>query len=157
ALKRQFAAWRDAGVSDLRAHLLDDPRRVAACSALIKVIKVNRATLALFEAGDLDQLVANLDRVFRDDMLKAHIDELVELWEGKPGLSSHTVNYSLSGRRIDIQLKGAILPGHEQSWDRVLIAIEDVTGRETARRQLATSEIYARGLFEHSPVSLWVE
>jgi PAS domain-containing protein len=39
----------------------------------------------------------------------------------------------------------------------VLIALEDVTDRETARRHLAISEAYARGLFQHSPVSLWVE
>jgi diguanylate cyclase (GGDEF)-like protein len=32
-----------------------------------------------------------------------------------------------------------------------------VTERETARRHLANSETCARGLFEHSPVSLWVE
>ena len=156
-LKRLFAEWRHAGVTELRAHLFEDPRRVKECSALIKVIKVNRATLGLFEAPTLEHLVASLDRVFRDDMLKTHIDELVQLWDGKTGFSSHTVNYSLTGRRIDIQLKGAILPGHEETWDRVLIAIEDVTGRETARRNLAASDIYARGLFEHSPVSLWVE
>ncbi|MBV9235187.1 MAG: sensor domain-containing diguanylate cyclase, partial [Xanthobacteraceae bacterium] len=35
--------------------------------------------------------------------------------------------------------------------------LEDVTARESARRALALSEQYARGLFEHSPVSLWVE
>ena len=39
----------------------------------------------------------------------------------------------------------------------MLVAIEDVTEREGARRRLAMSENYARGLFEHSPVSLWVE
>jgi PAS domain-containing protein len=33
----------------------------------------------------------------------------------------------------------------------------DVTERESARRRSAASEQYARGLFEHSPVSLWVE
>ena len=88
---------------------------------------------------------------------RRHIDELVQLWDGKTSFASNTVNYSLSGERLDIQLKGAVLPGHEATWDRVLIAIEDVTERETARRSLAKSETYARGLFEHSPVSLWVE
>jgi diguanylate cyclase (GGDEF)-like protein/PAS domain S-box-containing protein len=156
-LKQLFASWRHAGVRDLREYLLDDPWRVKECSELIKVLKVNRATLALFQADDLPHLVANLGRVFRDDMLKAHIEELVQLWEGRTGFASNTVNYSLAGRRLDIQLKAAILPGHEASWDRVLIAIEDVTARETARRHLAVSETYARGLFEHSPVSLWVE
>ncbi len=72
-------------------------------------------------------------------------------------LFSHTVNYTLSGRRLDIQLKGTIVPGHEHDWSRVLVAIEDVTARESARRALAVSEQYARGLFELSPVSLWVE
>jgi diguanylate cyclase (GGDEF)-like protein len=39
----------------------------------------------------------------------------------------------------------------------VLVAVEDVTERENARRELAVSDAYARGLFQHSPVSLWVE
>jgi PAS domain-containing protein len=69
---------------------------------------------------------------------------------------SQTVNHTLSGRRLDIELKGTILPGYEESWARILIAVEDVTDRETARRRLGASEKYARGLFEHS-VSLWVE
>ena len=156
-LKQLFAAWRHAGVTDLRDYLLDDPWRIKECSELIKLIKVNRATLTLCDADDFAHLAANLGRVFRDDMLKTYVHELVQLWEGKTSFYSNTVNYSLSGRRLDIQLKGSILPGHEESWDRVLIALEDVTERETARRHLAISEAYARGLFQHSPVSLWVE
>jgi diguanylate cyclase (GGDEF)-like protein len=157
ALKRLFAGWRRDGVTDLRAYLTDDLARVKECSEQIKVLKVNRATLDVFEARDCADLVGNLSRVFRDDMLKSHLEELVQLWDGKTSFSSYGVNYSLTGRRVDIQLKGAILPGHEDSWSRALIATEDVTERETARRHLAASEIYARGLFEHSPVSLWVE
>jgi diguanylate cyclase (GGDEF)-like protein len=157
ALRALFAEWRAQGVSDLRTYLQADPGRVAACSQRIRIVKVNRHTLALFEASDLPQLAANLGRIFRDDMLPAHIGELVQLWEGMTTFVSHTVNYTLSGRRLDIQLKGTILPGHEDTWQRVLVAIEDVTEREQARRSLAQSELYARGLFEHSPVSLWVE
>ena len=67
------------------------------------------------------------------------------------------MNYSLAGDRLDIQLKATILPGYEDAWSRVLLAIEDVTDREDARRLLTGSENYARGLFAHSPVSLWVE
>jgi diguanylate cyclase (GGDEF)-like protein len=156
-VKRLFDELRQAGVTSLRDYLLADPERVKACSACIDVVKVNRKTLTLFEAADLAQLVRNLGRIFRDDMLKTHIEELDQLWNGRTEFFSNTVNYTLSGRRLDIQLKGTILPGYEQSWDRVLIAIEDVSERESARRQLVISEVYARGLFEHSPVSLWVE
>ena len=156
-LRTLFAQWREAGVTDLRAYLLEDVARVSACSAQLKVLKVNRATLKLFEADNVTHLVANLHRVFRDDMLKTHIEELVQLWDGNTGFTSNTVNYALSGRPVNVQLRGAILPGHEDTWSRVLISTDDVTSREAARRKLAASETYAKGLFEHSPVSLWVE
>jgi len=156
-VKQLFDEWRGAGIVSLREYLEEDSERVRACSSRIRVIKVNRRTLSLFEADNLAHLVANLDKVFRADMLKTHIEELVQLWDGESAFGSNTVNYTLSGKRLDIQLKGTILPGHESRWDRVLVAIEDVTERETARRELAISEAYARGLFEHSPVSLWVE
>ncbi|MFN3350278.1 diguanylate cyclase domain-containing protein [Pseudorhodoplanes sp.] len=157
ALKALFESWREEGVTDLRAHLLADAARVKQCSGCIRLIKVNKKTLSLFEAADIDHLIANLGQVFRDDMLTTFVEELVQLWESKPSFESHTVNYTLSGKRLDIQLHGAILPGYEDSWERVLISIEDVTARENARRQLTQSENYAHGLFAHSPVSLWVE
>jgi len=156
-VKELFEAWRTAGVTDLAAHLRADPSRIKDCAERIRVLKVNARTLALFEAADLADLVGNLGNVFRDDMLDRHVQELTALWEGRTEFFSHSVNYSLSGRRIDIQMTGRVLPGYEQSLERVLVAIEDVTERETARREQAASEQYARGLFEHSPVSLWVE
>jgi len=156
-VKQLFDTWRAAGVVSLREYLEENSERVRACSSRIRVVKVNRRTLSLFEADDPAQLVANLDKIFRGDMFKSHIEELVQLWNGEMEFGSNAVNYTLSGKRLDIQLKGTVLPGHESRWDRVLVAIEDVTERETARRELAISEVYARGLFEHSPVSLWVE
>ncbi len=90
-VKALFADWRRAGVSKLRDFLHEDPERVKACSARIHVLKVNQRTLSLFEAHDLPHLVQNLGRVFRDDMLHAHVDELVQLWEGQSQFFSHTV------------------------------------------------------------------
>ena len=157
SVRALFEQWRRVGVTDVRAFLATNPDRVRQCSQRIRVLKVNRKTLSLFGARDLDHLMANLDQVLRDDTFNSHVEELAELWNGRTSFSSHTVNYALTGERLDIQLHGTILPGHEQSWDRVLIAVEDVTERERARRRLIDSENYAFGLFAHSPVSLWVE
>jgi len=156
-LKALFNGWRDLGVTSLRDFLREHPECVSQCSEQIRVLKVNKRTLSLFEADSLDHLVANLDKVFRADMLKAFVDELCQLWDGHASFGSNTVNYTLSGQRLDIQLKGVVLPGYEDSLARVLLSVEDVTERETARRQLAKAEEYARGLFQYSPTSLWVE
>jgi diguanylate cyclase (GGDEF)-like protein len=157
AVKTLFDAWRAAGISDLRAYFAQDPTRIAACAAGMRIVRVNRRTLTLFEANDLPHLAANLGRIFRNDMLTNLAEELAQLWDGKGVFVSNGVNYSLGGRRIDIQVKGTLLPGCESSWARVLVAVEDVSEREGARRLLALSEDYSRGLFEHSPISLWVE
>jgi diguanylate cyclase (GGDEF)-like protein len=156
-LKALFEEWRRAGVTSLGDYLRADPARFKTCSERMRVVKVNRKTLGLFEASDVPELVDNIGLILRDEMFSSYVEELVQLWDGCTEFFSRTVNYTLSGRPLDIELKGSILPGYEASWERILIAVEDVTERETARRHLAASEKYARGLFEHSPVSLWVE
>lgn len=157
AVKSLFEQWRAESIDDITAFLTADPNRVWQCAERIRVLKVNRKTLSLFGARDLAHLKANLGQVMRDDTFTSHVKELAQLWNGLTSFSSHAVNYTLTGERLDVQLNGTIVPGHEQDWDRVLIAIEDVTEREGARRRLADSENYAFGLFAHSPVSLWVE
>jgi diguanylate cyclase (GGDEF)-like protein len=79
------------------------------------------------------------------------------LWDGRFDFASQTVNYTLAGTRLDILLRGSVLPGHRADWSRVLIAIEDISERTRTQARLTLSERYARGLFEDSPVSLWVE
>jgi PAS domain len=113
ALKALFDEWRGAGVVDLRGYLAADRGRVEACVKCMRIVRVNRRTLTLFEVDDLPHLVANLGAIFRDEMFVNLIDELAQLWSGRLEFISHGVNYSLSGRRIDIQLKGAVLPGYE--------------------------------------------
>lgn len=157
AVRALFARWRGEGVTDLGQHLRQRPERVAEYGAAIRVLKVNRRTLQLLAAPDQATLEASLGRVFSGDMHAHAIAEIEQLWSGALEFSNQTVNYALDGRRLDVHIRGRILPGHEQAWDRVLISLEDNTEALHARRQLQRSEQYARGLFDHSPVSLWVE
>ena len=152
-----FAQWRAEGVSDLRRHLLADVQRIKACAAALKVLQVNRRALQLLAAPDLPTLLAQNNQGFREDVFDYLVEELNSMWEGQLDYSGKTVSYTLDGRRLEMLLHSRVLPGHEQGWGRVLVAKEDISEREQARRQLAQSERYARALFEHSPVSLWVQ
>src|ERR1700712_2688290 len=155
-LKTLFAQWSGEGTGSVRERLQDSPECLMACLVCIRVLKVNRKTLALYEADDQAHLVANLRRIFSPETMSSMIDQMVELWEGRLDFFSKTVNHTLGGRRLEIQLRGNILPGFEDCWSRVLVAVEDVSDLQAARQEMARSEAYARGLFEHSPVSLWV-
>lgn len=157
ALQQLFTQWRAQGVTDLRSHLYADPTRFAQCTACMKVLRVNQRTLELFAASSQAQLLERLGEVFRDDMHDQVANELEQLWNGWLGFFNQTVNYALDGRRLDVQIRSRILPGHEATWGRLLLSLEDTTAQMQSARQLLSSERYARDLFEHSPVSLWVE
>ncbi|TPW30166.1 sensor domain-containing diguanylate cyclase [Martelella alba] len=156
-VKALFDGWRREGVSDIRAFLTQNPALVTECARAIKVLRINARTLELFEARDFDHLVTNLETMFAGDMMETHLNELVQLFEGKTSFSSDTVNYTLTGRRLDIRLHGTVLPGSKDNLERILVTTEDVTERENARRAEQNQVFYSKGLFEHSPVSLWVE
>ncbi|HQQ70007.1 MAG TPA: PAS domain-containing protein, partial [Alicycliphilus sp.] len=157
AVRRLFAQWRAQGVTDVAQYLRSNPGAIPAYGAAIKLLRVNQRTLQLFAAPDQATLEASLDQVFRDDMYENAIAEIAQLWDGVPEFANQTVNYALDGRRLDVRIRGRILPGYEDSWSRVLLSLEDVTERVQARLRLERSEAYARMLFEHSPVSLWAE
>ncbi|QHJ01661.1 diguanylate cyclase [Xylophilus rhododendri] len=156
-LKKILDGWRAEGVVDLRTWLEADPARRHACMASLRVLRVNQRTLQLFGAATQEMLLARLADVFRGDMADSVINELCQLWRGALGFENQTVNYTLDGRRLDVLVRARVLPGHESDWDRVLISLEDTTSRLEAQRVIGDRERYARSLFEHSPVSLWVE
>ncbi|WP_334133750.1 sensor domain-containing diguanylate cyclase [Tepidimonas sp.] len=157
ALRALFERWRTEGVTDLAAHLAADPERIAACMRCLRVLRVNQRTLTLFRAPDQMTLCERLGEVFRDDMRDNVVRELLALWHGASLVENQTVNYALDGQRLDVLVRIRILPGHEHTWDRVLVSLEDMTARVRAESNLSASERYARDLFERSPVSLWVE
>lgn len=156
-LKQFFEGLRASGVTDLRAHLRRFPELVAQGAASIRVLQVNRKTLELFGATDLPQLLAGLGQIFRGDMLDRVLEEWSQLWAGRVEFVNQTINYTLDGRRLEVLVRARILQGHEASWDRVMVSLEDVTDVSANLARLTRSERYARDLFEHSPVSLWVE
>jgi len=157
AVKALLSKWGLKSADALRAFLRADLDRAKVCAALMRVIKVNARTVALLGARDGQDVIDNLDRVFKGQMFENLIEELAQIWEGQVDLARAGVNYALDGRPIDVLVKARILPGYEEDWSRVLVSTEDVTDLQDARKSAQSAERYAQGLFDHSPVSLWVE
>jgi len=149
-IKRLFDGLRLQGVSSLETYLQAHPDFVDACMRQIRLVHVNQQTLDLLKAASQEQLAAQLDKVFRGGMRPLFQAELLALWAGELLWSGEGVNYTLDGQPLDILLHWRILPGFEQTWERVLVTIEDISARKQAERRL-------QSLFEASPISLWEE
>ena len=155
ALKKELDNLRAQGVVDLKAHLAQTPNLVRHFMSLIRVLDVNQKTLSMFNASDKQTLLANLDRVFRDEMSNHFASELVDMWEGKTYYEREGVNYSLSGEGVNVHLHWTLMPGHEKDFDWVLVALQDITARKKAEeylRYLGTHDVmtglYNRAFFE---------
>ena len=156
-VKKQFNRWKDDGVTNLEAFLKEDTSRILLCANLIKLLKVNTKTLELFEARDLDHLRENLPNIFSNDMAETHIQELIALWNNETQFSHTAVNYSISGKRLDIHLRGTVLPGHEEDLSLILLSTENITPYQDVCRAEIKSRSIAEARFNYSPTSLWVE
>jgi diguanylate cyclase (GGDEF)-like protein len=127
---------RASGVTDLAAYLGQHPEDVTESMAFIRVIKVNRKTLQMFHAKSQEELLANLDSVFNDEMRAHFYDELLAIWRGEPEFACDGVNNTLGGESIEIRLHWAVLPGAETTYHHVLVSIEDITARKRAEDYL---------------------
>jgi diguanylate cyclase (GGDEF)-like protein len=161
AIKKEFDALRARGVTDLRAHLASDPEAVRRFMGMIRVLDVNQKTLSLFEAADKESLLANLAKVFRDEMGEHFKNELADMWDGKTYYEREGINYSLTGEPVNVHLHWTLMPEHEMDFDWVLVALQDVTARKKAEeylRYLGTHDVmtglYNRAFFEETLQSL---
>jgi hypothetical protein len=68
SLETLFEEWRSTGVADLCAYLSQDLERVRLCASRLRIVKVNQKTLALYEVADVEELIANIGGILRDDM-----------------------------------------------------------------------------------------
>jgi diguanylate cyclase (GGDEF)-like protein len=161
AIQQFFDSLRAEGVTDLRLYLAQHPAAVHACMSKIAVLDVNRKTLELFGATSKENLLANLDKIFRDRMNVHFADELVDIWNGVTSYEREGVNYSLKGDPIDIQLWWRVLPGHERTLDRILVSISDITARKRAENYLrylgmhdVLTGLFNRAYFEEESVRI---
>ena len=149
-IKKFFDELRASGVNDLDKYLDEHSEEIDSSLRRIKVTHVNRETLTMFGAKSEAELLANLDKIFRDEMRVHFRTELMALWSGEKSWSGDGINYRLDGEALHIRLHWRILPECESTWECVLVSIENITALKNAERRF-------HNLFMHAPISLWEE
>ncbi len=135
-IKQLFDELRESGVSDFESYLQTHPETVEQCVELIRIIDVNRATLALHEAETKEELFANLTRTITPESYRAFQGELVDLWRGKTRITQDSIIKTLTGKLRHVTLRCNVVPGYEESFSQVLVSITDITERQRLEEQL---------------------
>ncbi|MEK6752304.1 MAG: PAS domain S-box protein [Chloroflexota bacterium] len=156
AVKKRLSELKKDGVTDLRGYLYSHPEFVIECASLVQVLDVNKATLRLFETDRKEDLLKKLDTVISHENMMALADQLLAFDSGQTTYFWEGVNYTVKGRKIQVQLHLSIVPGHEENLSRVIVSMTDVTkSRETEEAQKKT-EIYYHSLFEQTHDAVFI-
>ncbi len=136
-MKKYLDSLRKGGVRDFNAYFRRHPEKIAYCFSLVRVVDVNQSTLALFNAGDKEEIKKNMSHILGEESIDSFREGLIALAEGKTRFDYEGVNYTLTGEKKDVVLQFAVVPGHEASLSEVLISINDITERKRAEEALS--------------------
>lgn len=156
-VKIQFDLWRAEGITDLVSYLTEHPQCALECARKIKVVQVNNKTLELFEAENVEQIQQHLDYIFRTEVIPIHAQQLTQLWAGQLQFTGETLNNTLSGKRVDLKVRGHVLPYAQEDWSCVLLTTEDVTPYKEIAKREAANRMMAETLFQRSPAALLMQ
>lgn len=149
-VKKIFTQWSKDGVTDFESYLLEDLTRLWQCLETIHTQRVNASTLKLYEAKDLDQILESFTKFLTPEVTHSQIKFFCALWRGELKYRVTIVNYTCTGKAIDIQLSANVVTGFEDTWGQLLLTTENVSDFQNARR-------LAESLFMHSPTALWTK
>ncbi|MDQ6957700.1 MAG: PAS domain S-box protein [Mariprofundaceae bacterium] len=134
-VKKIIDQLRASGVDNLRAHFESHPQVVSACAKAVKVIQVNKATLDMYRADSEKHLFEGIDKTFTEESYEVFREELIALADGKSSVASEAVTKTLTGEPVHILIRISIMPGHEDTWSRLLVSMNDISKRKQSEEK----------------------
>ncbi|MCY2931311.1 MAG: PAS domain S-box protein [Planctomycetota bacterium] len=153
--RQQIEQVRRCGVKDLGAYFRRHGDRAAALLAATRPLAANEAFLQLHRVGSMEQLRHHRRTLPGTEWRGPAIEARVTMAGGATAVTVSSPVLAADGQALHTILHYQVLPGSEETWDRVVLAIIDVTAIHEAQDHLRDSEERYRGLFEQSPVAMW--
>lgn len=133
---------RSQGVTDLGAHLAENPEVLRQGMGLIEVVRVNEEAAKFLEAADPADLVGSLKpETFPEDALPSMAAQFQAIWDGVDLVAVEVRRgFTMEGNPLDGLLHWAV-PRRFGKADlsRVIVSVVDVTAIYDARRDLEQS------------------
>ena len=139
------------GVSDLDALFKADLQSVHECAQFIKVIAINQETVKLFKADDKELMLRNIGNIFIDESIDVFRSELLAFWNGELSFEGEFIHQTMQGEKIWTIVKASIAPGYEDSWEKVLVSILDITEQKQTQELIRQERDFSDRIINSIP------
>ncbi|WP_130472976.1 sensor histidine kinase, partial [Candidatus Magnetaquicoccus inordinatus] len=140
AVKLFLEQLHKEGIGDLATHLRAHPALVRQCAQLVRIVDINQSTIHLYGAANQQAIISNLTQFFTNETLAVFCEELLAFWHGQGMFQADSVQRTLRGEQIWVQIHAVLVAGYEESWGRVLVTIVDLTARKKAEDNLVAAK-----------------
>ncbi len=125
---------------EVTAFFNANPEIVKKCVSLVKIININNECLALHYPKTKKDLMQQLDNVINNDAMDSFQAQLLAITQGKKRLTIDSKIKKSDGEYRDINLRWSIMPGYEETLERVIISTEDITARKISEEIIIQSQ-----------------
>ncbi len=135
-LTRMGKAYKTSDPLELKAQLENNREELFAAIRRGVLIEANEASLRLFAASSKEELEDQLPTIIGEKGFPSLLRGTVDLILGKRVFETETVHRRLDGKELLIILKLAVVPGYEETLERVLVSVSDITKSKELQRQI---------------------
>ncbi|MEA5079045.1 MAG: transporter substrate-binding domain-containing protein [Anaerolineaceae bacterium] len=135
-VKAEIDTLKGQGVTDLDTYLTKHPNMVFRLASLIRIKNVNRVSLELFGAKNKEELLSSLTPLMTQEAWESIKEQLLQVQFATANFVTETVNNTLNGRTLYLELSWTIMPGHEKDLSSVIVSLVDITERKRVENEI---------------------
>jgi len=154
-VKTHLDALRMQGVKDFEHYFEDHPEEVRRCSELVSILDVNNSVLELHAAKSKEELLNGLPGFFSEDSYAGFAKELVAIAAGRHDVEFEAIVQTMAGEERDVLLRWIVVPGYEETLERVYVSTIDITSRITTERELLQTQHHLTRAQEIGLIGTW--
>ncbi|MFX0028432.1 MAG: PAS domain S-box protein [Candidatus Hermodarchaeota archaeon] len=161
-LKTYIDNLKTSGINDFERYF-KNPEEILKCMIQVKTVNVNNKTLEVYKATKKEQVYSRLNQLLdnleylSEEVLLDNKREMLTLIKGETMYESELNLKNFKGEDMYVYAKTSILPGFEDTWEKVILSMVDITYLKRIQEKLRESELKFRTIAEQSALGVVIQ
>ncbi len=155
AVKKYVESEAEKLHTTIESFIKTTPNIIQKLETLVVIKDMNTAAVSLYKAKTKQDLIDNISKTFTEKSSNAFLKLVISLLTGEFETEIETINKTLEGKEFNIAIKFKVAKGSEDTFDNIIVSVENITERIKSRSKLADSEKRYKESQEIAKIGSW--